>query len=114
MTFPDSIPGWLTEPDPPSSPAWCRGGAEEGWTSILPTGASLRTLATPTVKIGPDVSLHLYQCEEALSGRVTRGPVLVRLWGHDGDDPINLTAEQAQALGVAMIEHAARLREAQA
>jgi hypothetical protein len=65
------------------------------------------------VKIGPDVSLHLYQDEEALYGQLTRGPVTVRLWGHDGDDPIDHTAEQAQALGVAMIEHAARLREVQ-
>jgi hypothetical protein len=40
--------------------------------------------------------------------------VTVRLWGHDGGDPIDLTAEQAQALGLAMVEHAARLREAQA
>ena len=115
MTIPNSIPAWMTEPEPTSEPSWCRGGAERTWSSYLPaTGASTRTLASPTVKIGPDVSLHLYQHEEALYGAVTRSPVSVRLWGYDGDLPIDLTAELAQGLGLAMIEHAAMLREAQA
>lgn len=38
----------------------------------------------------------------------------VRIWAHATGDPIDLTAEQAQALGLAMIEPAAGLREVQA
>jgi hypothetical protein len=114
MRIPNTLPAWMTEPEPTSSPSWCRGGAEAGWTSTLPTGASSRTLATPTVKIGRDVSLHLHQDEQSLHGHLTHTPITVRLWGHDGDLSIDLTDEQAQALGVAMIEHAAHLREVQA
>lgn len=111
VAVPDRLPAWMTEREPTSSPSWCRGAAEPEWTSYLPaTEASTRTLASPTVHIGEDVSLHLYQGEQALRGHVTRGPVTVRLWGHDGDLPIDLTAEQAQEVGLAMLEHARRLR----
>ena len=113
MTFPDRLPAWMTEKVPPM-PAWCRGAGEPEFTSYIPaTGSSSRCLQSPPVHLTDEVSVHLFQEEEALFGRVTRSPVCVRLWGHDGDLPTDLTAEQAQALGVALVEHAARLRDLQ-
>ncbi len=114
MTFPDTFPAWMTEQVLPM-PAWCRGAGGATFTSHVPeTGASTRSLQTPTMKIAPDLAFQLHQWEEALYGRVTRPPVSVRLWTRVDGDPIDLTAEHAQALGLAMIEHAACLREVQA
>lgn len=112
MTIPDSIPAWMTEPTPPPMPSWCRGTGEPEYTSYRPeTGASVRSLQSPTLQITNELSLHLQQTEDALHGDVTRTPVRVNLWGRDGDLPFLLTADEAQALGVALIEHAGRLRE---
>jgi hypothetical protein len=115
MTFPDHVPGWMLDPTPPPMPAWCRGAGESGYTSYRPeSGANVRVLASPTVKVTADLSLHLVQTEDVLGEDVTHTPVRVSLWGRDGDLPFLLTANEAQALGVALLEHAGRLREVQA
>lgn len=111
--FAHPAPAYRNEKVPPM-PAWCRGAGDSRYPSyVFATGANMRSLQSPSVYIADDVSLHLYQSEESLNGCLTHTPVAVRLWGADESDPIDLTAEQAQAFGLAMIEHAMRLRDVQ-
>jgi hypothetical protein len=94
----------------PPLPAWCRGAGEPEYTSYLPgTGAHLRELASPTVRINDDLSLHLAQTEEWFCEDITHTPLRVMLWGRDGDLPFRLTSTEALALGLALIEHAGLL-----
>ena len=119
MTFPDTVPAWMSETPPvpdcpppsyvkaPPLPAWCRGAGETEYTSYLPrTGANLVKLASPMVRINDDLSLHLSQTEEWFCEDITHTPLRVMLWARDGGLPFHLTASEAQALGLALIEHA--------
>jgi hypothetical protein len=124
MTIPNSIPAWMSndvtfphfpsDAQTPPRPAWATHG-EHGYASFVPeTGTYERHFSTEDVAPTPELSVRLHQRESWDHGVITHDPLTVQVWGRGDDDrPFHLTAEQARALGLALLEHAARLREVQ-